>query len=146
MYAYGSSHDQSYRSLPSLPPPWSLARRTPNTPIYDALYAEWADSFRSTPGDRSGEEEVVLAAFGGNPHSPYGAKSHHTHNSAGREGQWQRVAALGHHQTPRMQPSAGELLWAEAASLVPPTWPPPARSKVSPSTMTMMGRSDMSGV
>ncbi|MFF0436050.1 hypothetical protein ACFYU9_28055 [Streptomyces sp. NPDC004327] len=34
------------------------------TPIYDALYSEFRRSFRTLPGDRSGEEDVVFRAFG----------------------------------------------------------------------------------
>ncbi|MEU5217941.1 hypothetical protein AB0G79_17325 [Streptomyces sp. NPDC020807] len=34
------------------------------TPIFDALYAEYSRSFRTLPGDRSGEEEVPFRAFG----------------------------------------------------------------------------------
>ncbi|MFI8189086.1 hypothetical protein ACIF8T_09860 [Streptomyces sp. NPDC085946] len=39
------------------------------TPIYDALYAEYVKSFRSLPGDRSGEEKLGFTAFGTLPHS-----------------------------------------------------------------------------
>ncbi|MEU8654713.1 hypothetical protein [Streptomyces sp. NPDC048737] len=38
------------------------------TPIYDALYAEYVKSFRSLPGDRSGEDELGFTAFGNMPH------------------------------------------------------------------------------
>ncbi|MGV9557965.1 hypothetical protein [Streptomyces sp. NPDC003401] len=38
------------------------------TPIYDALYAEYVKSFRSLPGDRSGEEDLGFTAFGNMPH------------------------------------------------------------------------------
>ncbi|CAM5579032.1 hypothetical protein ACWD5B_39100 [Streptomyces tanashiensis] len=34
------------------------------TPIYDALYSEYRRSFRTLPGDRSGEEELGFRAFG----------------------------------------------------------------------------------
>ncbi|MET9678548.1 hypothetical protein ABZY68_36520 [Streptomyces sp. NPDC006482] len=34
------------------------------TPIYDALFSEYRRSFRTLPGDRSGEEEVAFRAFG----------------------------------------------------------------------------------
>ncbi|MFE1548584.1 hypothetical protein [Streptomyces sp. NPDC058718] len=34
------------------------------TPIYDALFSEFRRSFRTLPGDRSGEEDVVFRAFG----------------------------------------------------------------------------------
>ncbi|MGW7352040.1 hypothetical protein [Streptomyces sp. NPDC054784] len=35
-----------------------------NTPIYDALYAEYGRLFRALPGDRSGEEEFRFERFG----------------------------------------------------------------------------------
>ncbi|MFC9796087.1 hypothetical protein [Streptomyces sp. NPDC057695] len=34
------------------------------TPIYDALYSEFRRTFRTLPGDRSGEEDVTFRAFG----------------------------------------------------------------------------------
>ncbi|MEU6929820.1 MULTISPECIES: hypothetical protein [unclassified Streptomyces] len=34
------------------------------TPIYDALYSEYRRSFRTLPGDRSGEEELGFRSFG----------------------------------------------------------------------------------
>ncbi|MFF9196433.1 hypothetical protein ACF09L_14615 [Streptomyces sp. NPDC014779] len=34
------------------------------TPIYDALYSEYRRSFRTLPGDRSGEEELGFRGFG----------------------------------------------------------------------------------
>ncbi|MFZ3571436.1 hypothetical protein ACOKM5_31380 [Streptomyces sp. BH097] len=44
------------------------------TPIYDALYAEWRRSFRTLPGDRSGEEDLGFRGFdplhGPRPHHP----------------------------------------------------------------------------
>ncbi|MFE0701749.1 hypothetical protein [Streptomyces sp. NPDC058872] len=34
------------------------------TPIYDALYSEYRRTFRTLPGDRSGEEELGFRSFG----------------------------------------------------------------------------------
>ncbi|MFJ8535159.1 hypothetical protein [Streptomyces sp. NPDC093591] len=82
------------------------------TPIYDALYAEYVKSFRSLPGDRSGEEELGFIAFGNIPrstgsyggHRPGSFSSSYTAYSAGaqsaRQGhgqqpQWQRVGHIG---------------------------------------------------
>ncbi|MFF8412365.1 hypothetical protein [Streptomyces omiyaensis] len=53
------------------------------TPIFDALYSEYLRSFRTLPGDRSGEEGLAFRAFGtargtglsgfpGGPHPPQG--------------------------------------------------------------------------
>jgi hypothetical protein len=35
-----------------------------NTPIFDALYAEFRRRFRALPGDREGEEELRFTGFG----------------------------------------------------------------------------------
>ncbi|MFF3494330.1 hypothetical protein ACFYWS_23600 [Streptomyces sp. NPDC002795] len=44
------------------------------TPIYDALFAEWRRSFRTLPGDRSGEDDLGFRGFdplhGPRPHHP----------------------------------------------------------------------------
>lgn len=34
------------------------------TPIYDALYSEYRRSFRTLPGDRSGEDDLGFRPFG----------------------------------------------------------------------------------
>ncbi|MFI7275210.1 hypothetical protein [Streptomyces sp. NPDC049879] len=49
---------------------------TSETPIFDALCAEYRRLFRSLPGDRSGEEHLAFVAFG----SFHGA--HHGQGSA----------------------------------------------------------------
>ncbi|MEV5432160.1 hypothetical protein [Streptomyces sp. NPDC052701] len=89
------------------------------TPIYDALYAEYVKSFRSLPGDRSGEEKLGFTAFGYLPHStgPYGglgpepaggpaggsysaySAGAHSARHGGQQPQWQRVAAVGTQDT-----------------------------------------------
>jgi hypothetical protein len=66
------------------------------TPIYDALYAEYLRSFRSLPGDRSGEEELGFISFRLIPRSR-GAYSAY---SAGAH-----TARLGvHHHVPALPP------------------------------------------
>jgi hypothetical protein len=85
------------------------------TPIYDALYAEYVKSFRSLPGDRSGEEDLGFTAFGNIPHSsgsygghrPGSFSSSYSAYSAGahsaragqQQSQWQRVGQIGQHGT-----------------------------------------------
>nr|WP_240982759.1 hypothetical protein [Streptomyces sp. S3(2020)] len=83
------------------------------TPIYDALYAEYVKSFRSLPGDRSGEEELGFTAFGSLPQELYGGhrpgsfSSSYSAYSAGahsarvgqQQSQWQRVGQIGQHGT-----------------------------------------------
>ncbi|MEU3946846.1 hypothetical protein [Streptomyces sp. NPDC029526] len=97
---------------PALPAPVRPAqdfRSGPSaTPIYDALYAEYVKSFRSLPGDRSGEEKLGFTAFGSLPHGPYGgqgpahpgsgsysAGAHSARQGGGQQPQWQRVGPIG---------------------------------------------------
>ncbi|WP_052850052.1 hypothetical protein [Streptomyces avicenniae] len=51
---------------------------TSETPIFDALCAEYRRLFRSLPGDRSGEEHLAFVAFG----SFHGAQHGHGPGSA----------------------------------------------------------------
>ncbi|WP_280889738.1 hypothetical protein [Streptomyces sp. LBL] len=79
------------------------------TPIYDALYAEYVKSFRSLPGDRSGEDELGFTAFGNIPHGTGSFSNAYSAYSAGaytarQQSQWQRVGQIGpvgqqHHRT-----------------------------------------------
>ncbi|MFB9393722.1 hypothetical protein ACFPM3_09925 [Streptomyces coeruleoprunus] len=53
------------------------------TPIYDALYSEYLRSFRTLPGDRTGEEDLGFKGFGAAAHgpgrgSPVGSYAGHT--------------------------------------------------------------------
>jgi hypothetical protein len=87
------------------------------TPIYDSLYAEWVKTFRTLPGDRSGEEELRFCPFGhlpdrmgsygghraGSFSSSYSAYSAGAY-SARQQSQWQRVGTLGRqHEDTGMQ-------------------------------------------
>ncbi|MFF7450851.1 MULTISPECIES: hypothetical protein [unclassified Streptomyces] len=115
MHTYDVPRRQSYQPIPP-------ARSVPDplcgpsvTPIYDALYAEYVKSFRSLPGDRSGEEELGFTAFGclsqgsdsygghrpGSFSSSYSAYSAGAHSArAGQQqSQWQRVGQIGQHGT-----------------------------------------------
>ncbi|MEN3584509.1 hypothetical protein AAH978_10190 [Streptomyces sp. ZYX-F-203] len=71
MHAYDAFHRQNGPSA---------------TPIYDALYAEYVKSFRSLPGDRSGEEQLGFTAFRSispTTMDPYGARRDMLHVPAG---------------------------------------------------------------
>ncbi|MFJ3673013.1 hypothetical protein ACIPSE_41800 [Streptomyces sp. NPDC090106] len=114
MHAYDVPRRQSFQSIPS-------SRTAPDplggpsaTPIYDTLYAEYVRSFRSLPGDRSGEEELEFTAFGNLPqrsdsyggHRPgsfsssYSAYSAGAHSArAGQQSPWQRVGQIGQNGT-----------------------------------------------
>ncbi|MFJ1878101.1 hypothetical protein [Streptomyces chartreusis] len=89
------------------------------TPIYDALYAEYVKSFRSLPGDRSGEEDLGFIAFGNiergtgpygghrpgsfsssySAYSAYSAGAHSARHGSGQQPQWQRVGHIGQQGT-----------------------------------------------
>ncbi|AQS70346.1 hypothetical protein [Streptomyces pactum] len=91
MYAYDAFHRQGGPSA---------------TPIYDALYAEYVRSFRSLPGDRSGEEELGFTSFRSIPRSrgAYSAYSSGAHSArVGQQSVWQRV---GTHHVPAALPPA----------------------------------------
>ncbi|MFJ5263068.1 hypothetical protein ACIQAC_21630 [Streptomyces sp. NPDC088387] len=133
MHAYDVPHRQSYPSIPSGRSAQDGPVGPSATPIYDALYAEYVKSFRTLPGDRSGEEKLGFAAFGILPHGSgtYGSGAYGTGsvgygggsfgaggsysaysagaNSArhgGQQGQWQRVGQLGQHGTMHHIPAA----------------------------------------
>ncbi|MGX1269059.1 hypothetical protein [Streptomyces phaeoluteigriseus] len=68
MHTYDVPRRQSY-SIPSARPAQDSHGGPSATPIYDSLYAEYVKSFRSLPGDRSGEDELGFTAFGNMPYS-----------------------------------------------------------------------------
>lgn len=116
MHAYDVPRRQSLASVPAPVRPAQDSRSGLSaTPIYDALYTEYVKSFRSLPGDRSGEEDLGFTAFGNIPHSSTGSYGGHSPGSFGasllsgaygagaggaRQGegeqpQWQRVGTVG---------------------------------------------------
>ncbi|GAA2310415.1 hypothetical protein GCM10010431_33150 [Streptomyces kunmingensis] len=73
---------QPYQNyIPSMRPPEEYSGGRSATPIYDALYAEYRRSFRTLPGDRSGEEELGFAAFGT---GTYGTRHHTPYYTTGQ--------------------------------------------------------------
>jgi hypothetical protein len=105
---------QPYQSIPSSRSAQDSPGGPSATPIYDRLYSEWVKTFRSLPGDRSGEEELGFTAFGHSPHSTgsfsggsfgggsLGGGSYSAYSagaySARQQSQWQRVGQLGQQQ------------------------------------------------
>jgi hypothetical protein len=73
------------------------------TPIYDALYAEYVKSFRTLPGDRSGEENLGFVPFGNLPRdagsSTYSTSSTSAYGTGRHQTQWQRVGTIGRQNT-----------------------------------------------
>lgn len=65
---YVHPYDPFPQPYPSPIPAMRPARDLPDgyaaTPIFDALCAEYRRTFRTLPGDRSGEEELAFRAFG----------------------------------------------------------------------------------
>ncbi|MFG2781890.1 hypothetical protein ACGFY7_29085 [Streptomyces prunicolor] len=112
MHAYDVPRSRSYQSIPSSRSDRDSPGGPSATPIYDRLYSEWVKTFRSLPGDRSGEEELGFTAFGHSPHSTgsfsggsfgggsLGGGSYSAYSagaySARQQSQWQRVGQLGH--------------------------------------------------
>ncbi|MFF9818785.1 hypothetical protein [Streptomyces sp. NPDC014006] len=121
MHNYDVPRRQSFSSVPPPPRVGQDSHHGPSaTPIYDALYAEYVKSFRSLPGDRSGEEELGFTAFGSMRHSgpvvprPGSFSSSYSAYSAGaqsarvgRQSAWQRVGPVG--------PAGGTARFAPAA-------------------------------
>ncbi|WP_181796783.1 hypothetical protein [Streptomyces sp. WELS2] len=108
MHAYDTPPRRSFSSVPPARAAREASGGPSATPIYDTLYAEWVKTFRTLPGDRSGEEELRFSAFGDFPDggSRYGGhragtfSSSYSAYSAGaysarQQSQWQRVGTLG---------------------------------------------------
>ncbi|MEU2063422.1 hypothetical protein [Streptomyces sp. NPDC013455] len=117
MHAYDTSpRRSSFSSVPSARAAHEPSGGPSATPIYDTLYAEWVKTFRTLPGDRSGEEELGFSAFGDFPdgtgtyggHRAGSFSSSYSAYSAGaysarQQSQWQRVGTLGRHQDSGVQ-------------------------------------------
>jgi hypothetical protein len=111
VHAYDVPRSRPYQSIPSSRSDRDSTGGPSATPIYDRLYSEWVKTFRSLPGDRSGEEELGFTAFGHSPHSTgsfgggsfgggsLGGGSYSAYSagaySARQQSQWQRVGQLG---------------------------------------------------
>ncbi|MFJ8587206.1 hypothetical protein ACIRD2_21510 [Streptomyces sp. NPDC093595] len=103
MHAYETSR-QPYHQIPAMRPAQDGLSGVSATPIYDALYSEYLRSFRTLPGDRSGEEDLGFKSFavaGG--HRPAGAYPAQQPVAAPvHTGSWQRQ----HHHVPAALPPA----------------------------------------
>ncbi|MFF8728370.1 hypothetical protein ACF073_18010 [Streptomyces sp. NPDC015171] len=111
MHAYDTPpRRSSFSSVPSARAPHDPTGGPSATPIYDSLYAEWVKSFRTLPGDRSGEEGLRFSPFGDFPdglgsyggHRAGSFSSSYSAYSAGAysarqqsQSQWQRIGTLG---------------------------------------------------
>ncbi|MFF4834231.1 hypothetical protein [Streptomyces sp. NPDC001315] len=127
MHAYDVPRRQAFQSIPSARPAQDSHGGPSATPIYDALYAEYVKSFRTLPGDRSGEEDLGFTAFGNIPHgtgsfgghrsgtfsssySAYSAGANSARHSGGQQSPWQRVGQIaqqygtGMHHVPAALP------------------------------------------
>jgi hypothetical protein len=65
VHTYDASYRPQYRSqIPAMRSPHDVdVTGFSATPIYDALYSEYRRSFRTLPGDRSGEESLQFKTF-----------------------------------------------------------------------------------
>ncbi|SES30184.1 hypothetical protein SAMN04487983_104139 [Streptomyces sp. yr375] len=117
MHTYDVPRRPSYQSIPSARPAQDSQGGPSATPIYDALYSEYVKTFRSLPGDRSGEDDLGFTAFGNIPHSTgscapprpgsfsssysaYSAGAQSARHGIGQQSQWQRVGQLGQPHPP----------------------------------------------
>ncbi|MFH0179341.1 hypothetical protein ACIA6D_38785 [Streptomyces cacaoi] len=115
MHTYDVPRRPSFQPIPSARSAQDASGGPSATPIYDALYAEYVKTFRSLPGDRSGEDELGFTAFGNIPHntssypaprpgsfsSSYSAYSAGAQSArVGQQSQWQRVGQLGQQPAP----------------------------------------------
>ncbi|MGW7793471.1 hypothetical protein [Streptomyces tricolor] len=127
MHAYDTPRRRSFSSVPSARAAHEPSGGPSAPPIYDTLYAEWVKTFRTLPGDRSGEEELRFSAFGDLPdgtgtyggHRPGSFSSSYSAYSAGaysarQQSQWQRVGTLG-----RQQEDSG-MQYVPATAALPP--------------------------
>jgi hypothetical protein len=117
VHAYDAPRRQSYPPVRSARPAQDSQGGFSATPIYDALYAEYVTSYRTLPGDRTGEEDLRFTGFGSlsqgtssHGYRTYGAGSYGTRQYGGRQqSPWQRVGPLprqdtGHRATPAALP------------------------------------------
>ncbi|GAA5076617.1 hypothetical protein [Streptomyces similanensis] len=120
MHAYDAPRRQPYSPSRSAARPVQDPHGGPSaTPIFDALYAEYVKSYRTLPGDRSGEEDLGFVAFGNLSHGAgshayvaYGGRTYGARHGGGpQQAQWQRVGTLGRpepgpHHVPAALPPA----------------------------------------
>ncbi|MEU6402644.1 hypothetical protein [Streptomyces sp. NPDC046985] len=103
MHAYDVSRRPSYPPIRSVRPVQNPQGGPSATPIFDALYAEYVQSYRTPPGDRTGEEDLGFVAFGNLPHSTgshayvaYSVGAYGLRHGAGQQhAQWQRIGVVG---------------------------------------------------
>ncbi|OAH16535.1 hypothetical protein STSP_00780 [Streptomyces jeddahensis] len=107
MHTYNPSRQPYQSTIPSMRPPQDTTGSRSATPIYDTLYAEYRRSFRTLPGDRSGEEDLVFTGFGTGQgpgrHGTRGAGDHAGPTSP-TTGVWQAVGRQ--HGFGRLLPAA----------------------------------------
>ncbi|MET9802708.1 hypothetical protein [Streptomyces sp. NPDC006368] len=95
MHPYEPSR-QPFHQIPAMRPSQDSFSGASATPIYDALYSEYLRTFRTLPGDRSGEEDLGFKSFGTtSAHRPVSSYPSQT-------GTWQRQ----HHHVPAALPPA----------------------------------------
>ncbi|WP_416980661.1 hypothetical protein [Streptomyces sp. T028] len=127
MHSYDVPRRLAYPSVPSARPAPDPQGGPSATPIYDALYAEYVKTFRSLPGDRSGEDDLGFTAFGNIPtttgaptaYRPGSFSHSYSAYSAGvqsarQQSQWQRVGQIGQQQ-PERQPTSTAMVPVPAA-------------------------------
>ncbi|MEV5938001.1 hypothetical protein [Streptomyces sp. NPDC051994] len=121
MHSYDPSREPYQSHIPAMRASGdALGAHYSPTPIYDALCSEYRRSFRTLPGDRSGEEDLDFRGFGGvgGGLGGYGARTTHQtgqqtqHFPTTYAGNWHLHPAMhangrqhtGHHHLPAALP------------------------------------------
>jgi hypothetical protein len=115
VHAYDSPRRPAFRPVPAARTSQETLSGTSATPIYDALCAEYVRSYRTLPGDRSGEEELRFTGFGDTPRhhttgtSTYGSPA--THGTYGSYGAFSAGAHGARRATAAQQTHSATAVW-----------------------------------
>lgn len=128
VHLYDVPRRQSFQPVRSVRPGQDTPGGPSATPIYDALIAEYVKSYRTLPGDRSGEEDLGFVAFGLTPSGTagqslvaYGQSSYRAYSAGASVA---RHAGGGRSAAPRAQ--------SPAASSAPSPERPPSEAPSQP--------------
>jgi hypothetical protein len=107
VHAYDSPRRPALRPVPAARSGQEPSGGPSATPIYDALYAEYVRSYRTLPGDRTGEEEFRFNGFGDAFHHRTGTYHSPTHGTYGAFS----AGAHGARRATAQQTHSGTAVW-----------------------------------
>ncbi|MHB9862796.1 hypothetical protein [Streptomyces sp. YIM S03343] len=128
MHLYDVPRRQSFQPVRSVRSGQDPSGGPSATPIYDALYAEYVKSYRTLPGDRSGEEDLGFVAFGlpalgggGQNPVPYGQGSYRAYSAGAAVARHRGGGRPGQAQTPAeaQSPAPSQPQWQRVGTLPP---------------------------